>query len=58
MKTERTSKLVIVVYEKRSNEENFIKEIKYDISVGRLLLKSYWANEAIFQLMMLSYSLK
>ena len=33
------------------------KEAKYDMAVGRLLLKSFWANEAIFQMMMLSYNL-
>jgi hypothetical protein len=26
-------------------------------AVGRLLLRSFWANEAIFQLMMLAYNL-
>lgn len=29
----------------------------YDMAVGHLLLKSFWANEAIFQLMMLAYKL-
>jgi len=28
-----------------------------DPSVGRLLLRSFWANEAIFQLMMLAYNM-
>jgi len=27
------------------------------MAVGHLLLKSFWANEAVFQLMMLSYNL-
>jgi hypothetical protein len=36
---------------------NFIKEAKYDMTVGHLLLQSFWANEAIFQLMMLAYNL-
>ena len=44
-------------YEKRGNCENYIKESKYDMNVGSLLLKSFWANEAVFQLMMLAYSL-
>ena len=44
-------------YEKRGNCENYIKESKYDMSVGSLLLKSFWANEAVFQLMMLAYNL-
>ncbi|MBP2643747.1 MAG: transposase [Firmicutes bacterium] len=43
--------------EKRGNCENYIKEAKYDMNVGSLLLKSFWANEAVFQLMMLAYNL-
>jgi hypothetical protein len=41
----------------RGNCENYIKEAKHDMAVGHLLLKSFWANEAIFQLMMLTYNL-
>ena len=37
--------------------KNYIKEAKYDMAVGHLLLKSFWANEAVFQMMMLSYNL-
>ncbi len=48
---------VVLFYEKRGNCENYIKEAKYDMAVGHLLLKSFWANEAIFQLMMLAYNL-
>jgi hypothetical protein len=55
--TEVASEKVVVAYEKRGNAENYIKEAKYDMAVGRLLLKSFWANEAIFQIMMLSYNL-
>ena len=44
-------------YEKRGNCENDIKESKYDMNVGSLVLKSFWANEAVFQLMMLAYNL-
>lgn len=55
--TELSSEKVVIAYEKRGNAENYIKEAKYDMAVGRLLLKSFWANEAIFQLMMLSYNL-
>ena len=57
------SEKVVIAYakrssrEKRGNAENYIKEAKYDMAVGRLLLKSFWANEAIFQMMMLSYNL-
>jgi hypothetical protein len=61
--TELPSEKEVIAYEKRGNAENYIrspkghKEAKYDMAVGRLLLKSFWANEAIFQLMMLTYNL-
>jgi len=48
---------VVIAYKKRGNAENYIKEARYDMAVGRLLLKSFWANETIFQLMMLAYNL-
>ena len=51
------SEKVVISYEKRGNSENYIKEAKYDMSVGHLLLKSFWANEAVFQLMMLAFNL-
>lgn len=51
------SEKVVIYYEKRGNAENYIKEAKYDMAVGHLLLKSFWANEAVFQMMMLSYNL-
>ena len=47
---------VAISYEKRGNSENYIKEAKYDMNVGSILLKSFWANEAIFQLSMLCYN--
>jgi len=55
--TDLHSEKVVISYEKRGNSENYIKEAKYDMAVGHLLLKSFWANEAIFQMMMLSYNL-
>ena len=55
--TELSSEEVVEFYEKRGNCENYIKEAKYDMAVGHLLLQSFWANEAIFQLMMLAYNL-
>jgi hypothetical protein len=54
---ELPSEKVVISYEKRGNAENYIKEAKYDMAVGHLLLKSFWANEAVFQMMMLSYNL-
>jgi len=55
--TELPSEKVVIAFEKRGNAENYIKEPKYDMAVGRLLLKSFLANETIFQLMMLTYNL-
>jgi hypothetical protein len=55
--TELPSEKVVISYEKRGNAENYIKEAKYDMAVGHLVLKSFWANEAVFQMMMLSYNL-
>ena len=55
--TKQSSEEVGEFYEKRGNCENYIKEAKYDMAIGHLLLQSFWANEAIFQLMMLAYNL-
>jgi hypothetical protein len=55
--TETASEKAVIAYEKRGNAENYIKEAKYDMAVGRLLLRSFWANEAIFHLMMLAYNM-
>jgi hypothetical protein len=55
--TDLSPEEVVEFYQKRGNCENYIKEAKYDMAVGHLLLKSFWANEAIFQLMMLAYNL-
>jgi hypothetical protein len=55
--TELPSEKIVISYEKRGNAENYIKEAKYDMAVGHLLLQSFWANEAIFQMMMLAYNL-
>jgi hypothetical protein len=55
--TELLSKKMVISYEKRGNVENYIKEAKYDLAVRHLLLKSFWANEAVFQMMMLSCNL-
>lgn len=54
---ELPSEKVVISYEKRGNAENYIKEAKYDMAVGHLLLKSFWANEAVYQMMMLAYNL-
>ena len=51
------SEKVVISYEKRGNAENYIKEAKCDMSVGHLILKAFWANEAVFQIMMLAFNL-
>jgi len=48
---------ILEFYKKRGNCENYIKESKYDMNVGTMLLHSFWANEAIFQLQMLVYNI-
>jgi hypothetical protein len=57
--TNTTMELVDTVkfYEKRGNCENYIKETKYDMNIGSLKMKSFWANEAFFQIMMLVYNI-
>ncbi len=36
--TELPSEKVVIAYEKRGNSENYIKEAKYDMAVGHLLI--------------------
>lgn len=48
---------MFISYEKCGNAKNYIQEAKYDKAVGRLPLKSFWANEAVFQMMMHAYNL-
>lgn len=55
--TELPSEKVVVSYEMCGNSENYIKKAKYDMAVGHRLLKSFWANKAVFQLMMMAYNL-
>ncbi|MBM3138380.1 MAG: IS1380 family transposase [Chloroflexi bacterium] len=55
--TDLHAEAMVAFYEKRGNAENYIKEAKYDMAVGHLLLRSFWANEAIFQLTMMAYNL-
>ena len=48
---------MVEFYEKRENSENYIKEAKYDVAVGHLLLQSFWMYEAIFHLIKMAYNL-
>jgi len=54
---DRSPEEVVALYDQRGRCENYIKEAKYDMAVGHLLLQSFWANEAVFQLMMMAYNL-
>jgi hypothetical protein len=45
--TKLLSEAVVISYENRGNAENYIKEAKYDMAVGHLLLKSFWAHKSI-----------
>lgn len=44
-------------YEKRGVCELYIKEMKNDMGLGSIVLNSFWANEAIFQLQMLAFNI-
>jgi len=54
---EITASEAVDFYKKRATCENYIKESKYDMNVGTMLLNSFWANEAVFQMQMLVYNL-
>lgn len=44
-------------HKKRATCKNYIKESKYDMNIGTLLLNSFCANEVIFQIQMLVYNI-
>jgi hypothetical protein len=48
---------LIDFYHKRGTAENYIKELKYDLHIGKLITNSFWANQAIFQLTLLCYNM-
>lgn len=48
---------IVNYYAKRANSENYIKETKYDMNIGKLKIHLFWANEAFFQIMMLVYNI-
>ena len=50
-------KKLIYFYRKRGNAENYIKEQKYDLNIGKLITDSFWANQAIFQFTILCYNM-
>ena len=54
---DRSPEEVVALFDQRGCCENYIKEAKYDMAVGHLLLQSFWANEAVIQLMMMAYNL-
>jgi len=56
-RTDLSSDEVVLFYEKRGNAEITSKKPNTIWLLRHLLLQSFWANEAIFQLMMLAYNL-
>jgi len=50
-------KELILFYHKRGDAENYIKELKYDLNIGKLITDSFWANQAIFQFTILCYNM-
>lgn len=50
-------KKLVRFYHKRGNAENYIKEQKYDMNLGKLITDSFWANQAILQFAILCYNL-
>ena len=50
-------KKLVYFYRKRGNAENYIKEQKYDLNIGKLNTDSFWANQAIFQFTILCYNM-
>lgn len=48
---------VVYFYHKRGNAENYIKELKYDVQLDRLITDSFWANQALMQFKILCYNL-
>jgi len=48
---------LVKFYHKRGNAENYIKEQKYDLNIGKLITDSFRANQAIFQFTILCYNM-
>lgn len=51
------SEKLVHFYHKRGNAENYIKELKYDLNIGKLNTSSFWANQAILQFLILCYNM-
>ena len=48
---------LVYFYRKRGNAENYIKELKYDMQLKKLITDSFWANQALLQFKILCYNL-
>lgn len=55
--TELSARLVQRTYDDRADCENRIRELKYDYGIEGFAMKSLWATEAAFRLVMLAYDL-
>ncbi len=45
------------IYQDRGNAENRIKELRYDFAIDGFSMKKFWATEAAFRMVMISYNL-
>lgn len=45
------------IYKDRGDAENRIKELKYDFAIDGFSMKKFWATEAAFRMVMVSYNL-
>lgn len=50
-------KAIYDMYRGRADSENRIKEIKYDFSVDKFAVHSFWANEACASFIIMAYNL-
>lgn len=50
-------KAIYDLYRGRADSENRIKEIKYDFSVDKFAVHSFWANEACASFIIMAYNL-
>ena len=51
------AKQLVHFYHKRGDAENYIKELKYDVNLEKLITDSFWANQALLQFKILCYNL-
>lgn len=55
--TDQSCELIHLIYNKRGDCENLIKELKYDYSIDGFALQNFYAMEAAFRMIMICYNL-